>query len=437
MRRAIVFALCVVVAASWATALDYGGNIENLAGYAGDEAEGERLEETARVSLWIDEMLGDHLLFEAQVSYAYSLDRAFLLDADRLALNGRIPIEGGTLTAVGFDLGRFSASDVSGYVFAHNVDGLRLQLYMPDLYVNLTGGYTGYVAKGNSDITMTQLDSQDRDDDDVYFSPPRLVTSAELGFPELLARHTITLTYLGQFDFRPTGDLAEDGDTDQGLVGGRLSTHYPGLHVSGPIGSGVYHDLFGFAAIGDSLSYRSDDGEFAEARLFGYLAGYGIRWYAPQLLASSLSVRFLYASGDEDATGSIDGNQDGNATAFVPVSTTTFGLVFNPPLTNLAYGELTYSIKPLANSSTLRTDQLQTLFRLGLFFRTSLGTLSEAGFLPASSSYYLGSELNLLVNVRPFSDLGFSVAVGAFLPASDAFARDPEAAAQVTASLRF
>ena len=425
------------LAAPWSAALDYGGNLDNLTGYSSGESEGDRLDETLRLSLWVDEMVANHLLFQAQVSYAYSLDRPFLLDADQLSLNGRFPTEGRVLTGLGLDLGRFSVRDVSGYLFSHNVDGLRLQLYTPVLYANLTGGYTGLVAKGNSNITMTQADSLDSEDDDVYFAPARLVTSAELVFPELAARQTVTVSYWGQFDFRPTDDLAEAGDTDQALPGGRLSTHYPGFRVSGPIAGGFYHDLFGFAVMGKTLSYRTGAGEFVSATLLGYLAGYGLRWYLPEFLSSAIGLRLLYASGDGDATSTIDGNQDGNATAFVPISKTGLGLIFNPPLTNLAYGEISYSVKPLAGAATLRTDQLQTLLRLGVFFRTSQGILSEAGFLTDSDSYYLGSEINIVVNLRPFSDLGFSVAAGAFLPSSDAFARDAEGAARVTASLRF
>ena len=43
-----------------------------------------------------------------------------------------------------------------------------------------------------------------------------------------------------------------------GLSGGRLSTQYFGLGLSGPVTSSLYYDAFGYLNTGQTLSYVAD-----------------------------------------------------------------------------------------------------------------------------------------------------------------------------------
>ena len=69
---------------------------------------------------------------------------------------------------------------------------------------------------------------------------------------------------------------------------------------------------------------------------------------------------------------------------------------------------MSYSIKP--------HDTLQTLLKAAAFFRSTTGQISEPGIDDASDSLYLGTEIDLVVNFRPFSDLGAALSGGFFIP---------------------
>ena len=50
------------------------------------------------------------------------------------------------------------------------------------------------------------------------------------------------------------------------------------------------------------------------------------------------------------------------------------------------------------------------------FLRPTLGPISDARVDPASSSRYLGTEIDAVARLRLFSDLGLAFTAGAFLP---------------------
>jgi hypothetical protein len=75
---------------------------------------------------------------------------------------------------------------------------------------------------------------------------------------------------------------------------------------------------------------------------------------------------------------------------------------------NQLMAEASYTLKPAA--------VLQTMLKATLFLRPTLGPISDARVDPASSSRYLGTEIDLLARLRLFSDLGLAFTVGAFLP---------------------
>jgi hypothetical protein len=70
--------------------------------------------------------------------------------------------------------------------------------------------------------------------------------------------------------------------------------------------------------------------------------------------------------------------------------------------------QASYSLKPAA--------VLQTMLKATLFLRPSLGPISDPRVDPASSSRYLGTEIDLIARLRLFSDLGLAFTAGAFLP---------------------
>ena len=80
-----------------------------------------------------------------------------------------------------------------------------------------------------------------------------------------------------------------------------------------------------------------------------------------------------------------------------------------------------YSLKPLSFLSVAVLDNFQAVLSGLLFFRTTDGPISEGGLAAGSTGKYLGTEIDLELRFRPFSDLGLAATTGIFFP-SAAFA---------------
>ena len=79
-----------------------------------------------------------------------------------------------------------------------------------------------------------------------------------------------------------------------------------------------------------------------------------------------------------------------------------------------------------------------------MFFRATEGAISEQGKINTSSDKkYLGTEIDLGINFRPFSDFGIGFKGGVYIPptASDSAinedSNDPEYGGSVNASFSF
>jgi len=76
-----------------------------------------------------------------------------------------------------------------------------------------------------------------------------------------------------------------------------------------------------------------------------------------------------------------------------------------------------YSLKPLSWLEGFALGEaLQTSIKYAAFFRYADGPVSVSLPNPASENNYIGSEVDLGIAFRPFSDLGVSLAGGIFLP---------------------
>jgi hypothetical protein len=73
----------------------------------------------------------------------------------------------------------------------------------------------------------------------------------------------------------------------------------------------------------------------------------------------------------------------------------------------------------LAETGIRTVDKFQTSIDGLVFFRNTAGSISTGNTNPDSSDGYLGSEVDLTLSFRPFSDLGISLASGLFFPNDD------------------
>ncbi len=189
----------------------------------------------------------------------------------------------------------------------------------------------------------------------------------------------------------------------------------------------LYHDTFFYLGTGTMLSFIND--VYVYAPILSFLAGGGIRLYLKEALDSIIELRAIFSSGDADSTSTFrEGNTEGNATAFIPISRPNLALVFSPQLGNIFLAELRYSLKPFSWAKARVLGRLQTELKGVVFFRPTSGLISEPGINPDSDSIYLGTEVDWIINFKPFSDLGLALSLGLFMPdngtAASAFLAD-------------
>jgi hypothetical protein len=418
MRRIVLITAVLTLAVMPVLGYDFGLILDNSTTLNLDEGDTD-WDQVGRAKIWFLEDTSETWSFSFEGSYVYADDRPYLFDVDELNFAFSTPGALGPDSLLSVSLGRYLFSDVSGWVFGQTADGLSVGLAIPVVSVTLSGAYTGLQLKPKSGIIMSRLDTIEDADDDIILAPPRLVGLLDVTFPELFARQDLSLAVILQQDLREAvgrdDDLIEKGTPAPAAGGGLFNSQYWGLAVSGPIVAGVYHDLFFYLQTGESLSEIS--GEYSYEPVLAYLGGAGLRYYRPDLRNLRIALDMLYASGDDDVATLPEGNTGGNAETFTPISKRKPALVFVPRMQNLVYVQLSPSFKPL--------EFLQAELRVTMFLRPTDGAIDESGLDPASDDPYLGTEVDLILNARPVSDLGITLSGGLFLPSTgQAFTED-------------
>ncbi len=344
--------------------------------------------------------------FTIQGSYTYEQDRPYLFDVDILKLHGRYPLRDSSVLE--FSLGRFLGADFTALLFSDNLDGAQVSWRAGRANLSLLVGFLGLELEPVSTVSMSWADVNSTS----LLAPPRLLEMLQVELPEVLGRQSLVVALVAQQDLRKRDQLLAEGPSIEILgMGGRLSTEYLGLALRGPLARALYYDLFGYLGTGRMLSYIS--GAYSYEWILSGLVGAGIRFFKEQWLSSNAELRLLLATGDEDFAASfVEGNRAGLATVFQSISQPELTLLFSPRLGNLALGEASYSLKP--------ATALQLVLKGTAFLRPTTGPISDARVDPASSSLYLGTEVDLAARLRVSSDLGLAFTAGTLLP-GDAF----------------
>ena len=414
----VITTLACFVPSSFAA--DIGGSNDGSTSFASSDGYALYLQD--KVTLWFDSGQEKNSYLSAQGSYTYAIDQPYFFDLEKLSYTGIFPgaLKGNSLLT--FRAGRFHVSDFTGNVLDHNIDALSIELSYPSIITSLSVGYTGLLFAESSSVILSKADLSDFSTTDVLLGAPRLVEAVEFLFPELFWGQDLVISFLAQQDLRPEDELVAEGEENEiAGTGGKLNTQYYGLGIVGPLSSSLYHNLFFYLSTGSTLSYLADAASgtgysYSYQPILAYLFGAGLRYFNENALYSKLELNVLFSSGDEDYTSYFEGNTAGRAGAFIPISQPVFGLVFSPDPGNMFFAELSYSLKPLARSKYTRMRELQTMINAYGFFRPTVGAISEYGVDDTSDSLYLGTEIEGVVNFRPFSDLGVTLALGLFIP---------------------
>lgn len=430
-RRLLVLVLLVGVSLS-SFAIDFGGSIDNSTSvtYTFKDADAYLFQKD-RIALWLVSELTPSLKLSIQGSFTYTYENPrpefpYLPDLDFLTLQGSFPLEKQRTSLLSYTVGRFGLTDFSGLVLSDGIDGFKIDWNTWLANTSLAVGYSGLQFDQSSTINISWADFNNNE----LFAPPRMIGLLAAEFPEVFLKQSLFAAFLIQQDFRPKNEILSEGPgievTGQG---GRLSTQYLGVGLNGRIMPALYYQAFAYVGTGKSLSYI--DSEYQYAWILSTLVGTAVRYFNEEAMFTKAELRLLFASGDADFNQSvIEGNREGLATVFVPISSKDLALVFSPRLANLVLLEASYSVKPL--------DFLQTLVKGIVFLRPTAGPISDLRV--DGDSFYLGSEIDAIVRFRPFSDLGLALSCGLFFPGQEAFTsseRDPEFEGRLEISFSF
>jgi hypothetical protein len=451
MKAKLCLFLCafLLLAALPGMSYDFGGKIDNATSPTVSSGNVNLLQED-KLALWVETALGENLKLTVQGSFTLPYTYSFsaesgdtgatpFLNLDLLTVEGEKLLGSFGTRRLSYTLGRFAAADFSGYLFDDTLDGLTVGWQQALFNATLTAGYTGLQFQPYSSVRMSGADAADTlytEDDPLgdKLAPPRLIGLLAFEFPELMGRQDLRVTLAAQQDLRDKTELLAEGDTVKAALNGpvgRLSTQYLGAGLRGNLAPALYADLFVYLGSGRMLSWLED--AYYEYRwMLSALAGGSVRWFREDLLSSRAELKLLFASGDADFETFLEGNREELATAFQTISRPELALVFSPVLSNLAVLEASYSVKPAA--------ALQVLVKAFAFLRPAAGPVSDSRVDPAGEADYLGSEIDLALRWRPYSDLGLACSAGIFLPAEAAFlagAADPELQGRIEISFSF
>jgi hypothetical protein len=416
----LVVALFGAVAAG-ALDVDWGGSIDNASTPAVTLDPAGTLyawDQRNRAALWVDMHFNPAFSLAVQGSYALLPSFPYVFDIDYLRADWQV------LPFLKTTAGRFIFSDFTGHVLNHKLDGLMFTSAFPFGVFTASVGFSGLVLKPSSLILMSRTDSADQSNTGVYFAAPRLIEKVDALIPNILPRQDLALVAILQQDLRAQSGLIQPGETQinpPGLSGGSLSSQYWGVGLSGAIVSGFYYNAYFYLNTGSTLSYLTSSGSWQYANILAYLGGVGLRYFNEGALGSRVELEAIYSSGDADNTSYQEGNTAGDSSIFVPISQDTLGIAFQPQWGNLLLINANYSLKPFSRSATVWQD-LQLMFKALGYLRPTTGAISQVGLNPGSTDLYLGTELQLILNFRPLSDLGTALSFGYFLPNSSAFA---------------
>ncbi len=392
--------------------LDWGVSVDNSSGVSGP-TDGLEYTQSNRAALFVTHEFSAELEMAAQASYAFSLDRTYLVDIDYLYAHLRRPIKQAQrdLWLIDLQAGRFVFADFTERVLRTRADGLRLGIESARMDVTAGLGYTGFVLLPNTTVQLSRADVND-DADDKLLGPPRLVGFLAFMLPEYISGQDVVITFVGQKDLRPQGDLDE-------LEGsGRVDTQYVGLGVSGPLLPQLYYDSFLYFGFGRAMA-ESDlgSGVYEYRQISAQMAGLGLQYFMPEVSKSIVEANLLVSSGGADQVSYFEGATEGGSKQFLSITDSPLGLIFSPRPGNLIVADAGYAIRPFAYAGNT-LQNLQTRLRYFAFFRPTSEVISEVGANTESDARYLGSEIDLMVNYRPFSDLGVGLALAAFFPST-------------------
>ena len=285
----------------------------------------------------------------------------------------------------GLRLGRFLYSDPLGFVVSGLFDGIQLTHTSSSGRIGFGAWYTGLQYKKSANITMTENDLENysapfdySDFANTYFAPSRLFASFDYenyAIGELLR---LRAAVIGQFDF---------SDTE------KLNSQYLIIKMGIPAADFLFE-------LGGSLEMIQPIVAGNDSFNFAFAGDFGIFWTLPAASRSRLSFNGRMSGGYGDDLIS----------AFVPITNTYYGEIFQAKMSSLSVLALNYS--------TRISSKIGTSVSVSYFMRHDLVTQNSYPIADeGNKKSLLGAEVFARMVWSPVSDLQFNLGGGAFIPA--------------------
>jgi len=425
VSAAVIFFFITSLTVSSETIVDWGGSFTGT-GEVSVQPEAD-FEATGQAGLWLRADFSEEFGLYGRGIYIYNQDRPFFADINTLYAGGRFLLgQEEEPYLLRYSAGRFRFSEFTGYVLNHNMDGLRLNIELPALSLEAGAGYTGLLFIPSSSIMVTQSDfdvQNDPPENGYGLASPKAVEILKVTVPGLVLDQEFIFNVVLQQDLQGEEDLRSAEDL--------IHTEHFGIGFRGRLASALYQNVFYY--------FNYGHGKYTTA---AHLFGGGLSYYKEDFHYTRIRVRGFYSSGDNDQNFFFGGYSGGDTSKhFITLSSSpASGLVFSPEIGNLTLGEVSLSMRPLSESRNPSLERFQTTLAALAFFRNTGGAISEGGIDGSSDESYLGSEVNLSLRFRPFSDFGLSLAGGFFLPNEGAFldtAADMQSVLRLDLSLSF
>jgi hypothetical protein len=324
-------------------------------------------------------LLGDNGYYITSLGIAVEFDGEFksVLEVLRTEL-------GFNFGAFGLKAGRFTYADPMGFVANSLYDGIQFTFDTALGQFALGGWYTGVLYKKNARILMTGYDRDiysaplvKKDFFNTYFAPQRMFYSLDWEHPSIGEFLQLKTTVTAQFD----------------MTGQAESLHSQYFTFS----AGMNFSRFLVTAGGSLEAFEAKGAE----NPVSFAAAGELALYLPLHLKydGQLILKARYGSG----------NTGGLFYAFTPITTSYYGEIFQAALAGHTILDITYSARFL--------ETLGASFTVSYFIRND--PLIPANYIitgTEAGNSLLGAELFTKVVWSPFSDMQYTLGIGAFIP---------------------
>lgn len=316
------------------------------------------------------------------------------------------------------NLGRIQYSDPSGLVFNGSMDGFSLGGDFKDFSLGFTLGYTGLLLKETLGLLVSKADMTRYQDQANWFGSNRIIAAFNGTIPDVFGQK-IDLGFTMQQDLNPASVMAPyfTHDYDPQL-GGPFNSQYSTLASSALILDNLAYGASFTWESGSTFTWTEDPekpGEWLATPkpIQAFLLTASLEYFMPEFLNGAFSLNLALASGDADASSTLEGNTLDAYTLFTPLTGTTFGVAYNPGLSNLFALDLGGTVQPLGDKS------LVSGLRLYNYFRPVQGSSGAPGVSSDSKGAYIGTEIDISATYNLALDSSVSLSGGLFFPGKD------------------